>query len=536
MRTVQRSGSARSDTWRLLAALVAAFALVAGCQATASPAPTDGRSTAAASQPARPSQPAQQSPSGQPSPSSSTPGQPSQSARPSGTPSDAGAPWQAAGTMATARISPHAVLLGDGRVLVVGDDGESGGVVSPESARAELWDPATAAWRTTESLNAPRGDFVAVSTADGRALVTGGFNQDDQSYSSTYVYDPRAGGDTWSKAGLLGTARTAPAAAVLADGRVLVAGGYYRTKPNFGHSSAPGAVLAAYHLAQLTGADRPGPRLADVAPPNVGAALATAELFDPATGSWSSTGPMKYARFGARAVTLADGRVLVVGCGPSESGVTVDDGAAESAEIFDPATGRFSLAGRLPEIDLPALARLGVPITDAHPQAADNGTLVALRGGGAVLVGHAGWWKHYADITRSFRFDPATTQWREIGQPFAVLWLPDSGPVRETPGILRLHALVARLPDGRVLVAGGDGAYQGATPNGANVTATAEAYDPATDTWSPLLPMPGSRAGGAAVVLAEGSVLLVGGYTEKSGEQGRERIVLGTAIRFVPSP
>ncbi len=531
MPTVQRSGGARSGPRRSLAALVVVLALVAGCQASTSPAPTASGSTAAPA-----SQPTQSSPAVQPSPSQPTPGQPSQSALPSVTPSGVGARWEAAGTMATARQSPHAVLLGDGRILVVGDDGELGGVVSPESARAELWDPSTAAWRTSESLNAPRGDFVAVPMADGRALVTGGFNQDDQSYSSTYVYDPRTGGESWSKVGLLGTARTAPAAAVLADGRVLVAGGYYRTKPNYGRNAAPEALLAAYHPVPLTDAGRPGPRLADVAPPNVGSALATAELFDPATGSWSSTGPMKYARFGAAAVTLADGRVLVVGCGPSESGVTVADGAVDSAEIYDPATGRFSLAGRLPDIDLPALAKLGVPITDAHPAAADNGTLVSLSDGGAVLVGHAGWWKHYADITRSFRFDPATTQWREIGQPFAVLWLPESGPVRETPGTLRLHALVARLPDGRVLVAGGDGAYQGASQDAANVTASAEAYDPATDTWSPLPSMPEPRAGGAAAVLGDGSVLLVGGYTEKAGEQGRERIVLASATRFVPSP
>ena len=53
--------------------------------------------------------------------------------------------------------------------------------------------------------------------------------------------------------------------------------------------------------------------------------MATAELFDPTTGSWSQTGPMTYARIGAAAVTLADGRVLVFGShGGAGSGVDVD--------------------------------------------------------------------------------------------------------------------------------------------------------------------------------------------------------------------
>jgi hypothetical protein len=528
MPTLQRSGSIRSDRQRSLAALVAAFALVAGCQgSTATAVPTDGRSaTAPASLPTQPL---------------STQALPTPTATPSATPRDVGGHWEAAGTMATGREAPYAVLLGDGRVLVVGNDGELGGAVSDDSAKAEVWDPATAAWHTTESLNAPRGDFVAVPLVDGRALVTGGFNQKDQSYSSTYVYGPRAGSESWSKVGLLGTARTAATGAVLPDGRVLVAGGYYRTKPTFGRDAAPETVLAAYRPASLPETASSGPRLADVTPPNVGSALATAELFDPATGSWSATGPLKYARFGAAAVTLADGRILVVGSLGPDRGVAVDERAVDSAEIYDPKTGRFSLAGRLPDIDRSALEKQGVPHANPVPGGngvtEDIGTLVALNDGGAILVGHAGYWKHVGEFTRSFRFDARAGGWTEIGQTYVFVGEPTAVPL-VTQGVRRLAgAMVARLPDGRVLVAGGAGAIPEGSPySNTYTTDWAELYDPTTDAWSPLPPMPEARAGGAAVVLTDGSVLLVGGYTEQPGEQGSERIVLTSAIRFVPSP
>ena len=532
MSTLRRSGGVRSDRLRSLAALLAALALVAGCQGSvATSTPTDGQSpTASASLPTQPL----------PTPSTRP------TAEPTATPSDVAGPWEPAGTMAIARAAPHAVLLGDGRVLVVGKESWwfSVGVPDDDSARTELWDPATGAWQTTESLNKPRGHFAAVPLADGRVLVTGGLNQTDQSYSSTYVYDPRPGYETWSKVGLLGTARTAPAAAALPDGRVLVAGGYYHIKPTFGRDAAPETVLAAYRPASLPEPASSGPRLADIEPPNVGSALATAELFDPATGSWSATGPLTFARFGAAAVTLADGRILVVGSLGSDHGVTVDDRASDSAEIYDPATGRFSLVGPLPDIDRSALEKLGVPganpVPENDPVTEDIGTLVALDDGGAVLVGHAGYWKHQGEITRSFRFDAQAGGWIEIGQTYLYVVEPGGTAVPLVRrGVRRLaRAMVARLPDGRVLVAGGAGTIPEDSPYskpieliGMSTTAVAELYDPATNTWSPL---PEARAGGAAVVLTDGSVLLVGGYNDPQPPE--VRIDLTSAIRFVPSP
>jgi hypothetical protein len=409
--------------------------------------------------------------------------------------------------MATARIQPHAIALADDRVLVVGDD-----------TGAELWDPATGEWRTTASLNNPRTGFAAVALADGRVLVTGGLNDINQSYSSAYVYDPRPGVETWSKVGLMDTARTNPSAALLPDGRVLVAGGYFHVEPDYGRDPAPDAMLAAYRPGSPTESRPAGPGFADLVPPPVGAALATAELFDPATGNWSLTGPLNFARSGAAAVTLTDGRILIVGSATGR--VTVDGRAYDSAEIYDPETGRFMLVGTLPEIDQAALEAQGVPLPGGDPQPGRNGTLVALRDGGALLVDHSGWWKHYGDITRSFRFDGETDSWHEVGQTYARWSDPsETGPVYVTPGVPRFNPAVARLADGRVLIAGGDGA-----------NTSAEIYDPMTDTWSPLPPMPEPRAGAAAVALTDGSILLVGGNVWQP-----EQAALASAIRFVPS-
>lgn len=427
-----------------------------------------------------------------------------------------------------------AVLLGDGRVLVVGSQTFDDSADS--STIAELWDPATSAWRTTESLPNPRAEFATVPLKDGRVLIAGGRNQNDQSFSSAYVYDPRPGNESWTKVGLMGAARTAPITAVLADGRVLVAGGYFRTKPSFG-DAGPGAVLSAYRPGSplATGSFRPRP--ADVEPPNVGSALATAEIFDPGTGTWSATGAMKFARFGAGAVTLADGRILVVGSGGSGGGVSrVDVRAFDSAELYDPKTGRFSLTGRLPGINRSALQKQGAahanPVPAEDPVIDGGGTLAALKDGGAVLVAQSGSWKHQGDITRSFRFDSRTGAWTDIGRTFIDVYNPDT-TMLVIPGVPSLAgAMAAGLPDGRILVAGGAGET---VPPYSNTftSAAAQVYDPATDTWSPLPPMPEARAGAAVVVLKDGSVLLAGGSDYRPpGDQ----ILLTSAIRFVPSP
>ena len=181
--------------------------------------------------------------------------------------------------------------------------------------------------------------------ANGRVLVTGGVNAgvssdwggqgEHQSYSSTYVYDPRRPGEGWTKAALLGSARTDPIAAVLPDGRVLVAGGYYLSGETSRIDTGSETALAAYRSTPASVPMPPGAILADADPGTPIAALATAELYDPVTDTWSATGPMRYARYGAEAATLADGRVLVVG---SSDEYTTWNATATSPWTSGPAT------------------------------------------------------------------------------------------------------------------------------------------------------------------------------------------------------
>lgn len=507
--------------------------VVASC---GSPVVTPSASTSASPAPAATS-------SASPTPATTSSANPTPTVTASASPAPAlTGRWVSAGTMALDRGFPHAILLGDGRVLVVGND--SGGSVRDDSALSEIWDPATGTWSAGPSLNKPRSDFVAVRMADGRAFVTGGVNagvtQDGnqdrhQSYSSSFAYDPRSASAGWSRVALQDHARTSPTAAALSDGRVLVAGGYYLS----GATGLIDPVVATGHVEYRPGYCGPAPcatPLTDVAPPTLIPAFATAEVYDPVSDSWSAAGSLRYARVGAPAVTLADGRVLVVGSALSAETWNyrqpkVSDRAYDTAEIYDPRTGRFSLTGDLAPVDWSPLAKLGpYPIT---PEGVTSiGTLVALADGGALLLGRVTTWSIRAlelsgSTIRTLRFDPGTGRWSEIDQSvYSTVEADDPSPTTEiVSGHSREGELAVRMADGRVLVAGG---------SGVKVTDAADLYDPATNSWSALPPMPAPHRDGAAVLLADGSVLIVGGLGDAALCDACTGIP--TAVRYVPGP
>lgn len=324
---------------RLIALLVVASLLALSCASPTLPAATEAPAT----------------------PDGSAPIGPGLTAVPPGSaiPRSAAGHWESAGVMALARPNPRAIPLGDGRVLVIGDK-DTWDCVRDESALTELWDPVTGTWSAGPTLNNPRVEFAAVPLADGRALATGGVNPGTEyssgysygheSYSSTYLFDPTSGAG-WARGGLLGTARSDPAAAVLQDGRVLVAGGYYLPSPSARVDPAERGVLIETSI-RIAGPVPLAAVPADMDNGPIVPAMATAELYDPGTDRWSATRPLAYARVGAATVTLADGRVLVVGSRDpfvewDYMRVQVDQRAHETAELFDPRSGRFTLTQNL---------------------------------------------------------------------------------------------------------------------------------------------------------------------------------------------
>jgi large repetitive protein len=524
--------------------LLLAISLVAACGGSqvsppAAPATVGASGAPKATAPASTETPIA-TPTASPAPSASA-------APPSGSqPPTSGPRWEDAGQMTIPRLVTHAILLADGRVLVAGNDGGSAvGDPRDDTALVDLGIPADGRWTAGSALNKPRGVFAAIALADGRVLVTGGLNQgtagcldrgdNPQSFSSTYLYDP--GRDAWERAGLLSTARSDPAIALLPDGRVLVAGGYYPVRPSYGWTD-PDAPARA-ELAVATGStNRPRPTaqpMEDVEPDTMAYALATAEVFDPATGEWTKTGPLRYARYGVNAVTLTDGRVLIAGSGPGSSdGVAqLGAGAATTAEIYDPRTGRFTMAGRFPGIDLATMRLSGKPswVKLADPQPYDNGTLVALPGGDALLVGNTWWWKHEGNFGRTLRYDASENAWAMTGRPWVDVWSHESSATWST-GTNRIGAAVAALANDQVLIAGGGGGAEGSV----GITRSVQLYDPAKDQWTKLPNMPTGRSGGTALLLADDSALIVGGYgnDENRWTECDRAGGMDTAIRYVP--
>jgi Galactose oxidase, central domain len=202
------------------------------------------------------------------------------------------------GSLAFPRDGHTATLLPSGKVLVTGGDSYP---FSGLLASAELYDPASGTWSATSSLGAARSGHTATLLPDGNVLVAAGGSA-LQSLGSAELYVPASG--TWTATGSLATARGEHTATLLPNGKVLVAGG-----EDFVYG--------------------------------FGSILASAELYDSASGTWTSTGSLATARYGHTATLLPDGKVLVTGGSGGGSSVLA------SAELYDPASGTWTATGSL---------------------------------------------------------------------------------------------------------------------------------------------------------------------------------------------
>jgi hypothetical protein len=270
---------------------------------------------------------------------SPTPSSAPESATPSSTPVAPTAPaWTATANMNWARTGHTSTLLADGRVLVAGGS---------DSARtlflAEVYDPASGTWTTTaDNMREARSGHTATLLADGRVLVAGGEHISGGPVSAE-LYDPNNG--SWTAAGGTGMPSGGQTATLLVDGTVLVAGGGTAElyDPSSGTWRATGNMIAGRRDYATTLLANGKVLVAGGGSDN---SLASAELYDPVSGTWTATGSMTEGRTFITATLLPDGKVLVAGGWAITNGAVVQ---LASAELYDPVSGTWTATGSMSE-------------------------------------------------------------------------------------------------------------------------------------------------------------------------------------------
>lgn len=254
-----------------------------------------------------------------------------------------------------------------------------------------------------------------------------------------------------------------------------------------------------------------------------GETMTSAEIFDPATGSWTKAPPMLFAHDWPVASPMCDGRVFVSGHG----------GGASDAEIYDPVANQWTPAGKTKYGHIYGQATL---LQDCR---------ILLSGGydaknfSEVYDPAAGTFKFAGSMTTS-RFFHSTTRLLD-GRVLAAgggvddfgvwytydyvdVWDPATGkwkPVKPMVDPRRAHTATL-LPDGRVLVAGGTVGGKNDATEGGEQLGTAEIYDPIANLWEKLpskLVTP--RGLHTAAIMPSGAVVLFGGL-DATGSASRE--------------
>jgi hypothetical protein len=302
-------------------------------------------------------------------------------------------------------------------------------------------------------MHTGRVDATATRLNSGKVLIAGGSNSfgglSETIYASAEIYDPATG--KFTSTGSMAAARADHTATLLADGRVLIAGG----------------------------AGCSNPRLCSGVASSSGEILASAEIYDPASGKFSATGSMAAARAYGTATLLPDGRVLLA-----------QGSQSQWAELYDPKSGKFVRTGKETGFDY---------------------TIATLLPNGKVLVtGRNG------ETTGAQLYDEASGKFTTISLALAA----DAAPPARYPGLYRTEPGAATLlKDGRILLF--EGGYL-------------ETYDPATGACAAagFISPAGEWLRATATLLADGRVLYEGGALQSAGSD----TVAGTSSAVLYDP
>jgi hypothetical protein len=285
----------------------------------------------------------------------------------------------------------------------------------------------------TGTPSTARNCHTATLLQNGMVLIAGG-RDGNNPLSSAELFDPATG--NFTATGSLVTSRCAHSATLLQNGKVLIAGGY-----NFGNNNSLPT-------------------------------LSSAEIYDPAAGTFSATGSLATSRTSHSATLLASGKVLVAGGASTADGYTYT--TIGSAELYDPVAGTFSATGSL------NTARV------APATLLSNGQ-VLVAGGSSIGTG--------SPIGSAEIYDPTAGTFALTGSLVTARFANSS----------------TLLPNGNVLIAGGQDAN--------NNVLTAEIYDPSAGTFSDTGSLNLGRTGQTATLLTSGQVLLVGGGATSVAQQ-----------------
>jgi N-acetylneuraminic acid mutarotase len=275
--------------------------------------------------------------------------------------------WANTGPLSNPRWVHSATLLPNGKVLVAGGSDGAAAITS-----AELYDPTSTGWTSAGNLNAARQDHTATLLKTGKVLVAGGWigTGSDGVLASAELYTPNSGTGTWSSAGVMSQAREVHTATLLPNGQVLVAGGWavdmasypdinyaltnselYNPSTNSWSSTTSLHDGRAQHTATLLPNGKVlvagGISYEDYYNSGDFNALSSAELYDPDTETWTYTGSLNTARANHTATLLANGKVLVAGGYNTFNMLQKTCNNLNSAELYDPATGKWTYTDQL---------------------------------------------------------------------------------------------------------------------------------------------------------------------------------------------